>query len=332
MSHSQPITIPPETWTLVSDCSAFYQVTSPQAIFTTEQDDVPTEAPDFEGGDPAVRKVASGLYSRFERHLGESIWGWSPIGYSFVTVTKSPNSQPGVVGEAVNKFGVNTDLDIATVPMDVWSHNGLYPFSTFATAQSLEVESDSDEDDVGLTGAEAVIVIGLDDAGLDHRETVAMNGQTPVALAGTWLAVNRMEIVDGATGAIGANVGQIHCQVSGGGAVVSEIVALRGQTQQAVYRVAANKSISVVKTQAWFRGNQTGDAVVNPATIGADCNTIRLRGELSLVVGAPAEREYAVGGLEVNALEWFTLRVTSVSRNDTVIIGEWDAVIFGDGV
>lgn len=331
MSHTQPIRLPNKEWTLISDCSTHYQVTSHQAIFTREDSEQPTDPPAFDGNDPAVRRVAAGKWIRFDRHEDEVLWGYAPIGEAFVSVVKSPNSQPGVTGEAVNKFGVNTDLDILTAPMDIWSHNGLYPFSTFATAQALEIVSDSDEDILGGDGAEVVVVEGLDGVtGLFKSETVTMNGQTPVDLTGTWLAINRMHVLDGFTGVTGVNEGQIHCQVDGAGQVVSEIVAERGQTQQAVYRVAANQTISVVNLESWFRGNQTGDAIVHPFCVGADCQTMRIRGELNLVLGAPANRRYAVGGLKILSLQWFTMRVSSVSRNDTVIVGEFDAVIFGE--
>lgn len=331
MSHTLPVTLPQDTWTLISNCSADYQVTSHQAIFTREDDVIPTEPPAFDGGDPAVRRVAAGLYVRFDQHENELLWGYSPIGYAFVSVIKSPNSSPGVIGEAINHFGVNTDIDILTAPMDIWSHNGLYPFATFTTAQALEIVSDSVEDDAGGDGAQQIIVEGLDGVtGLFKTETATLDGQTAVDLSGTWLAVNRMHVVDGQTGATGNNEGNIHVQVDGAGEVVSEIVALRGQTQTAIHRVASDQALSVVHIQTWFRGNQTGDAVINPVSIGTDCVTLRLRGELSIVAGAPAQREYLVGGIKINALEWFSLRVTSVSRNDTVLIGEFDAVTFGE--
>ncbi len=285
----------------------------------------------LEQTETAVRRVASGLYTRFEKHSNEVLWGWSPIGDSWVTIIKSPNTQPGAPPEALNKFGVNTDIDIATVPMDIWSFNGVYPFSTFATAQSLELLSSSAEDAPNQTGAEAIKVSGLDGQGLLQEEIIITNGQNVVALSGTWKAVNRMYIIDNATGAAGSNVGQILCRVAGAGQVVSEIVPDRGQTQQAIYRVPSDRFISITNTQSWFRGNQTGDATVNPISIGTDCQTIRIRGELSLVLGAGATRTYRSGGLKIEALEWFSLRVTSVSRNDTVVIGEWDAVVFGDG-
>lgn len=329
MSHTQPIRLPEKTWTLISAGSAFYQVTSQQAIFTRESDTLPTSPPAFTGFDPAVRRVAAGLYVRFDRHQNESVWGYSPIGASYVSVIRSPNNQPGVTGEAVNKFGLNAAIDDDTAPEDIWTFGGLYPFATFTTAQALELISSSVEDDSGGDGAQEIMVHGLDGTtGLPTTETVTMNGQVAVALGGTWLAINRMHTVDGSTGVTGANEGTIHCQVAGAGQIVAEILPLAGQTEQAIYRAAANQSMTVVNVQAWFDGNQTGDATINQKSIGADCQTIRQRGRLSLVLGAPAQRLYLVGGVEILPLEWYTLRVESVSRNDTLINGEFDAVLF----
>jgi hypothetical protein len=60
----------------------------------------------------------------------------------------------------VTAIGNNPDLDTATLPEDIWSGGGQYPWMTGATA--LEVVSDSANDAAAGTGARTVTINGLD--------------------------------------------------------------------------------------------------------------------------------------------------------------------------
>lgn len=88
---------------------------------------------------------------------------------------------PRTVG--VSKFGHNTDIDNGT-PEDIWNQGGTYTF--LSAAATLYVSSSSAADT-----AKTVTVIGLDADGVEQTVTATLNGQTQVALSGTWLRVYR---------------------------------------------------------------------------------------------------------------------------------------------
>jgi hypothetical protein len=137
----------------------------------------------------------------------------------------------------VNKFGKNSDVDIAA-PEDVWSGGGLYPFQT--SAQALEIVSDSIEDDSTGTGAFTVEVQGLDSNYNLQNESVDMDGTTAVDLAYTYIRVFRAKVLTSGTN--DTNVGNITVRVDGAGATQAVIDAGAGQTLMAIYTIPAGKT------------------------------------------------------------------------------------------
>ena len=79
---------------------------------------------------------------------------------------------------AVNKFGRNTDVDSAAAE-DVWDGGGIWVAPTAARVHNL-VSADAADDAAG-TGAQTVLVTGLDGTWTETSETVTMDGITPVA-------------------------------------------------------------------------------------------------------------------------------------------------------
>jgi len=78
----------------------------------------------------------------------------------------------------VEKFGENPDVDTGTVPEDLWSHGGLYTFSTTADIDSIGSTSVADTQEITVQGL---------DADWDLiTQSVNLNGQTRVAMV--WAA------------------------------------------------------------------------------------------------------------------------------------------------
>jgi hypothetical protein len=134
--------------------------------------------------------------------------------------------------DGVYKFGLNSDVDIATAPEDVWDGGGLYSFPS--AAATTTIESDSANDDLGGTGAETVEVFGLDANWKEISETVTMDGATPVTLANDYFRVFRARTLS--VGSNGTNVGNI--TVQHGATVLAQITAGEGQTLMAIFTVA----------------------------------------------------------------------------------------------
>lgn len=150
---------------------------------------------------------------------------------------EDPNLIPG--HNRVNIRGFNDDIDAATTPEDLWGGNGfgggLYPFQSGAV--SVEIISDSANDDDGNTGANTVKVDGLD-ANLDPiSETATMNGTNAVALSTQFYRINNMSVMT--AGAMLMNVGNVRLRVASAGDTLCVIPAGVGLASHGIYTVRA---------------------------------------------------------------------------------------------
>lgn len=136
---------------------------------------------------------------------------------------------------AAGLAGVLRDVDTATTPEDIWGGGGLFPYQ--ATAQTLEVVSDSANDTAAGTGARSVVVIGLDSNWAQITEVVTTSGTTPASTTHAFLRVNAFRIVT--CGSAGSNAGTVTLRVAGAGATQGLMNPLEGQCMRAVYTVPA---------------------------------------------------------------------------------------------
>ena len=126
----------------------------------------------------------------------------------------------------IHKFGSN--LALAGASESIWSAGGLYPWASFATAQTIYAISTEAAD----TGT--LEIQGLDENYALQTTTVTLTGLTAVDTgATTFIRIFRMKYS-------GTNVGTITARVtSGTGTVVAQIDAGVSQTLMAVYTVPA---------------------------------------------------------------------------------------------
>ena len=135
-----------------------------------------------------------------------------------------------------NKWGYNADIDSAAAET-LWSVGGL--FTQLTTARTLSVVSTSTDDDgspVG-TGAQTVVITGVDANWDEQVVIVTMDGTTPVVTTETWLGVNRISVY--ASGSTNNNVGVITATATTDLTVQAEIPAGAGSTQNGFFFVPA---------------------------------------------------------------------------------------------
>jgi hypothetical protein len=133
-----------------------------------------------------------------------------------------------------NKFGYNLDIDIGTET--IWNVGGT--FTPIVTARTLSIVSTDVNDTSGGTGANSVIIYGVDANWNTQTVVVTLNGTTPVVTTETWLGVNRIAIYLAGTGK--ANAGAITATATTEATIQGRIDAGAGTTQQAFYFVSAN--------------------------------------------------------------------------------------------
>lgn len=101
-------------------------------------------------------------------------------------------------------FGSNDA--VTTSYADVWKQNIVR--TNPAAAVVLGIASSSANDAAAGTGARTVRVTGLDANYNLLQETVTLNGQTKVVTAGTYLRVNKLEVLTAGSG--GVNAGDVY--------------------------------------------------------------------------------------------------------------------------
>jgi len=139
-----------------------------------------------------------------------------------------------------NKFGYNSDIDIGTET--IWSAGGTFSRMTAAATLSVVSTDAADDGSPAGTGANSVVIYGVDANWDTQTEIVTLNGTTPVITSGTWLGVNRMAIYLAGTGQ--ANAGTISATATGGGSTLQAQIPIgEGSTQQAFFFVANNHQL-----------------------------------------------------------------------------------------
>lgn len=151
------------------------------------------------------------------------------------SITRLPN---GLLGVAANhfdglsfthQFGANFDIDNNSEPETVWTAGGLYPWSAFATAQTLYCLSDDDADTSTLT------ITGLDANYYPLTETVNLTGTDAVTTNNTFIRVNNLMYNGGSE-----NAGTITARtVSDSGTVVAQIDEAFSQSLMCIYTIPA---------------------------------------------------------------------------------------------
>jgi hypothetical protein len=136
------------------------------------------------------------------------------------------------------KFGRNADVDSASGYEDIWSGGGIWVAPTTARVHAL-VSADANDDD-GDTGANTVVVIGLNSSYAVTTETVTMDGTTPVNTSNSYVIIYRMYVAT--AGSSGTNEGLITATAATDSTVTAQIDALAGQTLMAIYQVPAGKT------------------------------------------------------------------------------------------
>lgn len=134
-----------------------------------------------------------------------------------------------------NKFGYNEDVDTAA-PEVVASWGGA--FDPMTTARTLSIVSTDANDDDGGTGANNVVVTGVDANREEQVVQVIMDGTTPVVTTETWLGVNRIAV--GLAGSSKENEGAITATATTDLTIQGQIPIGQGTTQQCIFFTAVS--------------------------------------------------------------------------------------------
>ena len=179
---------------------------------------------------------------------------------------------------ALYKFGYNPDVN--GEEETVWAQGGNMTYPT--SAVTMFVSSTSANDANGGTGANSILIQGLDENYDEIEETVFLNGQTQVATQLAYLRVYRAFVTLAGTG--GTSGGTIYVGSSGatGGVPNTTVYAnlsFGNQTQIAAYTVPAGYTLYVDDinfTAALSQANKTATCSFVSRTFGSNVFRTRL--------------------------------------------------------
>jgi len=158
-----------------------------------------------------------------------------------------------------NISGAANDIDTNAVA-DIWDgssssfNNAFLLWVPFTVAQTVDVFSDDSNDNIVGTGAQQVLIKGLDQDWNPVEEVLDLNGTTAETTVSTYIRINYVEVIS--FGTSGINEGTIEFEGSIDGTLECAILEGVGETKHSRYSIPANHY--VVVTNIWAsvtRGN-----------------------------------------------------------------------------
>ncbi len=131
---------------------------------------------------------------------------------------------------------------------DLWDHTEdlIYPTS----GEQWSVVSSSDNDDLGGTGANTIVIFAMNDSFIEQSEIVNMDGQTPVLTDSTdWFRPG--DTLVALSGSLQKNDGTITITAEGSGQVRSVIKPGNGRTFNGFITVPAGKTMFATQASAF---------------------------------------------------------------------------------
>jgi len=140
---------------------------------------------------------------------------------------------------AFSKFG--RVAGVGNTVVDMWNGTGIYVWPV--AAQRMNVVSTSSSDDLGSTGVEKVMIVGLDGSYTEISEEVTLDGVVDVLTTASFLRVNSCYVTQ--VGTAEAAVGAITVKNVGNTITYSGISVGNTTCRQMIYTVPIGKSLYV---------------------------------------------------------------------------------------
>lgn len=137
-----------------------------------------------------------------------------------------------------NKFGYNDDIDTATDPEILASWGGTFQHLTSGETLTIASTSTADDGDPAGTGANSLVVYGVDENWDLQTEIVTLDGTTNVVTSTQWIGINRISIYLAGSGK--ANAGNITITATSSGYTLAQMLVGQGTSQQCVFYVPQN--------------------------------------------------------------------------------------------
>lgn len=224
----------------------------------------------------------------------------------------------------VNIFGFNPDIDTGAAE-DIWGGGGTYTGFPDGSAEAVEVFSSDANDTAAGSGARTIRLTGLDANWAAQTADVTLNGVTPVQASGTWRRVHKCEVRTSGPSNLTFNAGALtvrHAVTTAN--VFSVMPAGRNQSGVCGYTVPAGYRAFVRSFQV-FLDRSTSATASGAIYLRRFGMSPQLIDSFSLSNTAQIN-ESIYGGIEVPEKSDVTVRISSVSANNTPVYAHVDLV------
>lgn len=150
----------------------------------------------------------------------------------------------------VAQLGHLPAVESGTVPEDIWTQGGIYPWLNAETP--VKIKSSSIEDKPGGLGCQSVRVLSMTyGTDVENPQTVTLDGTNFVNLITSIGACNGLlGLLPGIANALVSNVGDITLHKQSDNTIIGVIPAGRGTSQQSQYTVPAGKTLVILGVEA----------------------------------------------------------------------------------
>jgi len=224
----------------------------------------------------------------------------------------------GLITGATVAFAIGhvSGLAMATAPVDICEQGIIFPF--LSDASNLSLVSASANDTISGTGAQVILIQGLDSDWNILEETVQLNGTTSVSTVNAFLRVNLIAVLQ--AGSNGTNAGDITITASDS-SIQGIIRAGIGDNQQAVYSIPNNYVGILIAAQYSIAGQITtsfGQVALTANVFGQSARVVGVRSDL--LSGFPYNEAVLIGYPNPPMTD-VTARVLSVGQDNSEISG-----------
>lgn len=229
----------------------------------------------------------------------------------------------------ITKYGYNADVDLGTLPEDVWSQGGVYVPPT--TARLHNLASSSANDTSAGTGARTVLIRGIDGSYNAVSETIILNGVSNVSTVNSYVHIHLMQVQTAGSG--GANAGILTLTAVTDATVTISMIAGDNQSSSSIYMIPVGYKGYIMKIRARTSigtASNTADIALKVMPFGG---VFQLKTVLSVTStgSSNVENDYTNSTpFIVQAKSMVKMQVLSVSSNNTPVSGEYDLILVQD--
>lgn len=240
----------------------------------------------------------------------------------FLSISQSDN--PGYLDYSA--YGLNMDIDTATVPEDIW-YNGTV-FVSPTTYRKHNFSSSSANDTSAGTGMRTCRIYGVVSTGLAN-EVVTLNGVGAVATVNDY---SDIYLVEGLTWGSGLmNTGNISAVAQVDGTTTAYIPALQNATKKAIRLIPPGYTGYLYDFQAGMQQATASSFAEVYMMKKVGTGWIPIRYHALTNSGNTVEIDEFLVPVKLDAGTWVKIQCTNVTNNNTLVQGAFNLIIKANG-